>query len=107
MPVSGVVDLDRLPYNGQFYQPNRSTQERSSIEQFRPRSTLYITGTPCDISRLNKNGTAVRQMVRGNKALHLKMSYGEDDGSAEQDAAEQLNSQLKYYCPFRGQHDEA
>jgi len=70
-------------------------------------------------------------MVRGNKALHLKMSYGEDngsaeqqdaveqlnselpasngedDGSAEQDAAEQLNSQLKYYCPFRGQHDEA
>ena len=66
-------------------------------------------------------------MVRGNKALHLKMSYGEDNGSAEQqDAVEQLNSelpasngeddgsaeqdaaeQLKYYCPFRGQHDEA
>jgi len=41
MPASGVVDLDRLPYNGQFYQPNRSTQERSSIEQFRPHSTVH------------------------------------------------------------------
>jgi hypothetical protein len=43
LPVSGVADLDRLPYTPRraVYQPNCSTEEQSSIEQFALRSTVH------------------------------------------------------------------
>ena len=121
LPVSGVLDLDRLPCTERaFYQPNCSTQEQPSIEQFRPHSTVHHRHTVRhQQAKQKRHGSsadreqkriAAQNELRGRRWICGKTrcsgtaqlrapSYGE-----QQDAAEQLNFELKNYCPFTGQH---